>query len=93
MNVKLEIWPTLNFGGIRFVNKLTVHKMTKFHLHFQLKSKREGRNNEFYQAVSSEISEKLSTNKNNWLNTAFDNGFYSKWKGPRRSEWWDCLSH
>ena len=56
-----------------------------FHSPFQLKSKREGRNNEFYQAVSSEISEELSTNKNNH-NTAFDNGFYSEWKEIRRSK-------
>ena len=70
----------------------TVHKITKFHSHFQLKSKREGRNNEFWQAVSSGISEELSTS-NNKLNTAFDNGFDSKWKIIRRSEWCHCRSH
>ena len=62
----------------------TVHRITKFRSHFQLKSKSEDINNEFWRAISSEISEELLTNKNT-LNTAFDNGFYSKWKGLGRS--------
>ena len=53
--------------------------------HPELKWKREDRNNEFYRTISSEISEELSTNKNK-LNTDFDKGFYSEWKGLRRSE-------
>ena len=70
----------------------TVHSITEFHLHFQIESKQGNRNSECYQAISSEISEELSTNKNK-LNTGFDNGFYSKWKILRRLEWWHCLSH
>ena len=70
----------------------TVHKITKFHSHFQLKSKRDYRNNEFQREISLEISQELSINKNK-LNIAFDKGFYSKWKGLRRLEWWNCLSH
>ena len=54
--------------------KQTVHEITKVHSLFQLKLKRDGRNSE---AVSSEISEELSTKKNK-LKTAFNNGFYSK---------------
>ena len=61
-----------------------VNKIAKFHSHFQLKSYQEGRNNGFKLAITSEMSEELSTNKNK-LNTAFDNGFCSKWNGLRRS--------
>ena len=46
----------------------------------------------FSKQFTSEISEVLSTDKNK-LNTAFDNGFYSKRKVLRRLEWWHCLSH
>ena len=60
-------------------------------MHFQLKSKRECRINKYWLAISSEISEELSTNKNK-LNTVFDNRFYSKWEGLRRSEWRHWLS-
>ena len=73
--------PNLNFWGYQ-ICKQTVHEITKLHLLFRLKLVREGRNSEFWQAVSSEISEELSTKKNK-LKTAFNNGFYSKWKGLR----------
>ena len=66
------------FGGIKFVNKLLINLL--FCSHFQLKSKRKGRNNEFYREISSEMSEEYSTTKNK-LNTSFDNGFYFKYKG------------
>ena len=29
----------------------------------------------------------------NKLYTAFNSGFYFKWKGLRGLEWWHCLSH
>ena len=35
-----------NFWGILFFQQ-TVHKLNEFHPHFQIKSKREGRNNDF----------------------------------------------
>ena len=70
--------PTLNLEEYQICQQ-TVHKIAKFYSHFQLKSKREGRNNQFQQAISSEILEVLSVNKSK-LNTAFDNGFYSEWK-------------
>ena len=56
--VLTEIWPFLNefenenfgqlriFGSVKFANKLLI-KYPHFCLHFQHKSKREGRNNEF----------------------------------------------
>ena len=57
--------------------KQFVMVIPKFHPILRgLKSKREGRNNKFQQAISSLISDELSTNKDK-LNTAFNNGFYS----------------
>ena len=41
----------------------------------------------FREQLAQEISEELSTNKNK-LDIVFDNGFYFKRKGLRRSEWW-----
>ena len=81
----------MNFWGYQICQRI-VHKINKCHSLFQLKSKREGRRNEFWIAISSEISKELSTNKNK-LNTAFDNGYYSKWEGLRRSESRHRLSH
>ena len=52
------------------VSQQTVHEITKFHSCCQLKLEREGRNSEFYRAVSSEISGELSTKKNK-LKTSF----------------------
>ena len=80
-----------DFWGYQICQQ-TVQKINKFHSHFQLKSKRKERNNEFWRAINSDISDELSTNRNK-LNTAFDKGFYSKWEGLRRSEWRHCLSH
>ena len=45
MNFKLEILGNFEFSGYQICQQ-TVHKITKFHSHFQLKSKREGRNND-----------------------------------------------
>ena len=74
MNFRLEILVNFEFLGYQICQQ-TVHEFIKFHSHVQLKLKMEGRNCEFWQAISSEISEELSTNKNK-LNTAFDNGYY-----------------
>ena len=62
INFKLEILAKFEFLGNQ-IHQQTVHETDKFHSHFQLKSKREGRNNKFYRAMSLEISEELSANK------------------------------
>ena len=68
MNFNLEILVNFDFfffggGGGYQICQQTVHKIAKFHSHFQLKSTWEGRNNEFKRALSSEILEELSKNK------------------------------
>ena len=43
MNFKLEILANFEFFGYQICQQ-TVHNITKFHSHFQLKSKQEGTN-------------------------------------------------
>ena len=64
-----------NFEFVGYqICRQTVYEINIFHLHFQIKSNLEGRNNEFKQGINSEVSEELLSNKNK-LNTSFDYGF------------------
>ena len=62
MIFNLESLANFEFWGYQICQQI-VHKITEFHSHFQLKSQWEGGNNAFWQAISSELSEELSTNK------------------------------
>ena len=75
MNFKLESLANFEFLGVSNSSTYTVHEVTKFRLHFQLKLKQEGTNNDLYRPIISEISEELLINKNK-LSTAFGNGFF-----------------
>ena len=63
MNLKIKILASFEFFGYQICQQTSVK-------YFQLKSKQEGRSNEFSQAISSYISLELSTNKRK-QNTAF----------------------
>ena len=54
MNFKLEILANVEFWVYK-IRQQTAHKITKFHSHFRLKSKREGKNREFLRAITAEI--------------------------------------
>ena len=72
----------------------TVHKIAKFHSHFQLKSKWEVGITNFSEQLSQTSQNNSQQTKNkNKLNTSFDNEFYFKWKGLKGLEWWHCTSH
>ena len=53
MNFKLETLPNFEFLNFQICQQ-TVHRITKFHSHFQLKSKWEGKTSYFYQEINSE---------------------------------------
>ena len=74
MNFKLEMLPNFEFLGYQ-VYQDTVHKITKFHSHFQLKSKWEDKTNTFLPRNKFKISKQSSKNTNNLIIISFD-GFY-----------------
>ena len=74
MNFKLEILANFEVLGISNLSK-TVHKITKFHWHLQLKSKWEGKTGYFLTRINSKSQNKYQRTKNKSIVVSFD-GFY-----------------
>ena len=63
INFKLEILANFEVWERQSCQR-TVHRITKFHSHFQLKSEREGKTGYVWQGIHSNISKQLLKNKN-----------------------------
>ena len=75
MNFKLEILTNFEFWGYQICQQ-TVHEITKFYSHFQLKSKWEDKTSYFLARNKVKISKRSSKNKNNLIIVGFDGSYY-----------------
>ena len=90
MNFKREILANFEFWGYQICQQ-TVNEITKFHSHFQLKSKQEPKVKiTSFSGQLVQISQKDSQPTKNKLMIAFDNGILFQMEEVER---WHCLSH